>query len=348
MNDKKILLSQSKESLESEFKNLGLPKFRVQQILDACYQGKKTTEITNISKKDLELISANYILEPINMISKQESKDGTIKFGLKLFDGNIIEAVLMNYKYGNTVCVSTQVGCRMGCKFCASTIGGLVRNLESGEMIGQIVFINNFLGGDYVNRKVTNIVLMGCGEPLDNYDNVTDFIRKINDEKYINISQRNISLSTCGLVKNIYRLADDGFNVNLTISLHAGDDDTRKELMNVAKAFSIKEVIEASDYYYEKTHRRVYYEYTLCKGVNDSFESADRLIKLLKGKVCHINVINLNAVKERNLQSAEGNYAYKFCEYLVKGGLSATVRRSLGQDIDGACGQLRKRLMDNK
>ena len=252
----------------------------------------------------------------------------------------------MQYKYGNTVCVSTQVGCAMGCKFCASTLGGKVRDLSAGEILAQVIIANREMGGNIKDRKITNIVLMGCGEPLDNYNNVTKFIMLVSAEKFINISQRNISLSTCGIVPQIIKLADDGFKVNLTISLHASNDDDRKVIMPIARVYSIKDILNASDYYFDKTKRRVYFEYTLVKGANDSEKNVKEWANLLKGKVCHVNVINLNEVKERNLKQTTKKVAEDFVQNLNNVGISATLRRSLGEDIDGACGQLRKRVME--
>lgn len=341
----KELLDFNEKELKEEFIKLGIKGFRASQILHSIYEGKTFEEIKNIPQNELEIIKNNFIYNLVKIHQTQKSKDGTIKFALSLFDGNIIEAVLMKYKYGNTLCISTQVGCRMGCKFCASTIGGRIRDLTSGEILGQVQVANNFLGGNLKDRKITNVVLMGCGEPLDNYKNVCKFIKLVNDEKYLNISQRNISLSTCGIVEKIYQLADDDFKVNLTISLHASNDEDRKKIMPIANKYSIKEILKACDYYFEKTGRRIYFEYTLCQGINDSDKNIQELHSLLKGKVCHINIINLNPVSERNLKPSKN--ANKFVEKLEKIGLSATLRRTLGEDIDGACGQLRNKIINN-
>lgn len=342
-----VILNFDEKELKAKFKDLGIKPFRANQILQGIYAGKKLEELSTIPQNEKDVIAKNFFYDAVEILTVQTSKDGTQKFALKLQDGNIVEAVVMKYKYGNTICVSTQVGCRMGCKFCASTIGGLVRNLTAGEILGQVQAINNFLGGNISsNRQITNIVLMGCGEPLDNFDNVCKFIKLVNDEKWLNISQRNISLSTCGLVEKIYQLADDGFKVNLTISLHASNDVDRKKIMPIANKYSIKEILKACDYYFEKTSRRVYFEYTLCKGINDSDKNVEELKTLLKGKVCHINVINLNEVKERNLKAVKKGEASEFVKKLENAGLSATLRRTLGEDIDGACGQLRKRIID--
>ena len=233
----------------------------------------------------------------------------------------------------------------MGCKFCASTLNGLKRNLSAGEILGQALAINRDLGGNSKERKITNIVLMGSGEPLDNFDNVCKFIELVSNSRGLNVSQRNISLSTCGLVDKIYLLAEKDYNITLTISLHASIDDKRKEVMPIANRYSIKEIIDACKKYYQKTNRRVYFEYTLIKGVNDSDDDVERLSKLLRGFNCHVNIIPLNSVKERNLMGTTRLYAYKFAEELNKKKISATVRRTMGEDIEGACGQLRNKML---
>ena len=337
-----MLLDFSLEELNNYVSDLGLPKFRAKQIFDALYMAKTLEEITNLPKDLKENLSKDYPKWEILKIL--ESKDGTKKMALKLQDGSIVESVLLKYKYGYTVCVSTQVGCRMGCKFCASTIGGLKRNLSAGEILLQVLIFNKILGGGIKDRKVTNVVLMGCGEPLDNYENVTKFLTLISSPDGINISQRNISLSTCGLVPNIRRLADDGFNVTLTISLHAPNDEIRKKTMPIANVYKIKDILSACDYYFEKTGRRVIFEYSLIDGVNASEENMLELSKVLKGRSCHVNLIPLNSVKEKNLMGVERKRAYYLCGILEKNGISATVRRTMGEDIEGACGQLRNKL----
>ena len=340
------ILDYSLVELKEEFVKLGLKAFRAEQVLQALYNGKSFAEINNVSNVDKQEICKHFICDGIRVIKEQVSKDGTIKYAVKLFDNNIIETVVMNYSYGNTICVSTQVGCAMGCKFCASTLGGKIRDLTAGEILAQVLLANAKLGGNFKERKITNIVLMGCGEPLDNYQNVTKFINLVSFEKFINISQRNISLSTCGIVDKIYKLADDGFKVNLTISLHASNDEDRKKIMPIARVYSIKDILKACDYYFNKTGRRVYFEYTLVKGINDGEQNVKQLAEMLKGKVCHINVINLNPVKERDLQKTTKQNAIKFVQCLNNLGISATLRRTLGEDIDGACGQLRKNVME--
>ena len=304
--------------------------------------GKTLDEISNLPKSFKEKIEKDY--PKFEVVAHLKSKDETQKVSLKFEDGSIIERVLLKYKYGYTVCVSTQVGCRMGCKFCASTLNGLQRNLSAGEILAQVIFYNKLLGATLKERKITNIVLMGCGEPLDNYENVTKFLRLVSSPDGLNISQRNISLSTCGLVPNIYKLADDGFNVTLTISLHAPNDELRKTTMPIANAYSIAEILKACDYYFEKTGRRYVFEYSLIDGKNDSDEIIDQLAKLLKGRPCLLNLIPLNSVKERGLLGTNRKRAYVLAGKLEKMGITATVRRTMGEDIEGACGQLRNRV----
>ena len=324
-------------------KKIGLPAFRGEQVFDAIYSGKTLEEISNLPKAIKEIIKEYY---PNYKITRRyESKDGTRKYIIEYDDKNIVECVLMKYKYGFTLCVSTQIGCRMGCKFCASTLHGLARNLSAGEILGQVLLVNRDLGGSRKNRQITNLVLMGSGEPLDNFDNVVKFIELISSRRGLNISQRNISLSTCGLVPGIYKLLEKDFNITLTISLHATTDEERAKIMPVAKAYSIEEIIKACKDYYQKTGRRVYFEYTLIKGVNDSHEDVKRLSKLFKGFNCHVNVIPLNTVKERTLQGTSRLEAYKFVDDLKSQGISATVRRTMGEDIEGACGQLRNKIL---
>ena len=320
-----------------------LPKFRGEQIFDGIYNGKDLEEISNLPKNVKDLIKNDY--PEYKIVKKFISKDGTQKFIIRFFDEKIVECVLMKYKYGYSLCISTQVGCRMGCKFCASTLNGLERNLSAGELLGQVLLINRELGGSRKERKITNLVLMGSGEPLDNYENVLKFLHLVSDEKGLNISQRNISLSTCGLVPQIYQLADENLNITLTISLHATTDEKRAEIMPIANKFSISEIIDACKYYFEKTKRRLYFEYTLVKNINDSEEDIKRMAQLLKGLTSHVNIIPLNEVKERSLRGTGRSFAYEFCDKLNKAGIYATVRRTMGEDIAGACGQLRNKIL---
>ncbi len=339
------LLDFSYDELEELVLSLGEKKFRTSQLFSALYNYKSCDEITNLPKIFLEKLQTEYVFNPLQIYKKLEGKDGTKKYLYKLADGNLIEGVLMSYKYGNTLCVSTQVGCRMGCTFCASTLGGLIRNLTAGEILSQVLCVNRDIGGSYDKRKITNIVLMGSGEPLDNYDNVVKFLHLVSAQNGINISQRNISLSTCGLVDRIDKLADEDLQITLTISLHAPNDEIRKQTMPIANRYSIKELIAATKRYFEKIKRRIVFEYALISGVNDTFECADELSKLLKGMSCHVNLIPLNEVKERNLVGTTRKRAYAFMERLNKNGISATVRRTMGEDIDGACGQLRAKVL---
>ena len=339
----KQVLSLTLDELKGEFEEKGYKPFRASQLYTALLQGKTKEEITTLPKDFLDKLEMEYELNSLKLITKKVSSDGTVKFAFGLKDNNIIEAVLMKYKYGYTLCISTQVGCRMGCCFCASGMHGLVRDLTCGEILSEVVFANKYLGGTVKERKITNLVLMGCGEPLDNYDNVTKFINILTKE--FNFSQRNISLSTCGLVKNIYRLADEGYKLTLTISLHAPTDEIRKKIMKVAHSYTIDEVVKAADYYNEKAGRRIVFEYTLIDGINSSFDCCDKLVERFKNKCVHINVINLNKVEEKEYSGVNKKQAYAFVDRLNKNGVSATLRRTLGEDIDGACGQLRQKLM---
>lgn len=341
-----MLSDLSFDEIKFYVKRLGLPEFRGEQIFDAIYSGKTLAEISNLPNAIKDIIKPDY---PNYKIERTfESKDGTKKFIIKYHDEQIVECVLMKYKYGYTLCVSTQVGCRMGCKFCASTLHGLARNLSAGEILGQVLLVNRALGGSRKNRMITNVVLMGSGEPLDNFDNVTKFIDLLCAGKGLNISERNISLSTCGLVNKIYKLMEKDYNITLTISLHATTDEKRKEIMPIANRYTIAEIVKACREYYQKTNRRIYFEYTLIKDCNDSNDDVKRLAKLLKGFNCHVNVIPLNEVKERNLKGLTRLEAYKFADELKAHGISATVRRTMGEDIAGACGQLRNQLLDIK
>ncbi len=337
-----MILDLSLSELEQRVQELGEPKFRAKQLYEAALMLKDLPEISNLPNSFKEKIADEYFSYEI--VAHLTSVDGTHKVAIRFSDGSVVESVLLSYKYGRTVCVSTQVGCRMGCKFCASTLNGLQRNLTAGEILLQVLFFNKLLGGSLKERKVTNVVLMGCGEPLDNFENVCKFLRLLTAPEGLNISARNISLSTCGLVPNIYKLADEGFCVTLTISLHAPNDELRKTIMPIANAYKIEEILQACDYYFSKTGRRICFEYSLIDGVNDTDECIKELAKILKGRSCHVNLIPLNSVKEKKLLGVTRKKAYSIAGKLQKLGISATVRRSLGQDIDGACGQLRNRV----
>ncbi|MDE7084654.1 MAG: 23S rRNA (adenine(2503)-C(2))-methyltransferase RlmN [Clostridia bacterium] len=325
----------------------GEPKYRAKQLFLGLAQGKKISGISVLPQSLKDKLLNDFEDCPVEIIQTLTSADGTEKYLFRLADGNIIEGVLMKYKYGNTQCVSTQVGCRMGCKFCASTLGGRVRDLTSGEILSQVLVVNALHAKDK-ERGVTNIVLMGSGEPLDNYKNVVDFLRNVTSPDGINISARNISLSTCGLADKMYALADEGLPVNLTVSLHSTTDTERARTMPVANKWSIAEILKACENYFNKTGRRYIFEYASIEGEHCDERHAQELISLLKGKPCHVNLIRLNEVKERNLAAAGEKHAYRFLGLLEKGGLSATLRRRTGADIGGACGQLRVSYLQNK
>ena len=338
----KILLDYNIEELQHFMVNIGEQKFRARQVYQSILMGQTLEENTTLSKSLKEKLS-KYVWQPIEIHKIYEGKRA-VKFLYKLHDNNIVEGIVMFHNYGNTLCVSTQVGCRMGCKFCASTLDGLVRNLSSGEILGQIVAVNKYLGGTITDRKITNIVLMGSGEPLDNYDNVLKFLNEVTSKDGFNFSKRNISLSTCGLADKIDRLANDFGGLVLTISLHQAYQKKRQEIMPIANKYSLQTLMQSVKNYVEKSGRRAIFEYTLIDGVNDSKKDAEMLAKLTKGILCHINLIPLNYVKERNLQTSKN--IEKFEEELVKLGCSVTIRQSLGSDIEGACGQLRRKVLE--
>lgn len=325
--------------------NYNVKPFVAKQIYGWLNKSVDFDGMTNISKSLREMLKIDCVAVASRIVQTLTSNiDGTQKFLFELSDGNVVEGVLMKYKYGNTLCVSSQVGCRMGCKFCASTLEGLIRNLSAGEILSQVVSVNA-LSVDK-SRYVTNIVLMGSGEPLDNFDNVVKFIRLVTYKDGLNISERNISLSTCGIVPKMKELADIGLSLNLTLSLHNADNDERKTIMPISNAFSVEEAVAALRYYFEKTARRVIVEYTLIDGVNDSHAHALKLASLLRGMSVHVNIIALNPVKETGLKGTSEKSLKKFLGYLENLGISATRRRTMGQDIEGACGQLRRRYLE--
>ena len=344
---KEILLSSSLEEITTKIQELDEKSFRARQIFRALHLGKDFSEMTDLSKELREKLEENYTAQPVSILKTFVSVDGTEKYLFKLTDGNLIEGVLMKYKYGYTLCVSTQVGCRMNCAFCASGLSGLTRNLEAGEILGEVICVNNRQGGGIGDkRKVINVVLMGSGEPFDNYNNVVKFLRLVSEKDGIEISPRNISLSTCGLVPKMLDFAEENIPVNLTVSLHSPFDEERQKIMPVAKTYSIKQILDACANYFDKTGRRYIFEYVLIKGENDTERYANALIKLLSGKPCHVNLIRLNTVKEHDLKAGTEKDAYRFLGMLEKGGLSATLRRKMGEDIEGACGQLRRRYLE--
>ncbi len=341
---KSVLQDLNFSQLEELVLEYGEKKYRTQQIYLGLMQGKKISELP-VSSVLRERLLEQYEDEPVRILKTFTAADGTKKFLFALADGNIVEGVLMRYKYGNTQCVSTQVGCRMGCKFCASTLNGLVRNLTAGEIAGQILAVNRAEGGTLKTRAVTNVVLMGSGEPFDNYENVVKFLKNITAEGGLNISARNISLSTCGLVPEMKRFAEEGISLNMTVSLHASTDEERRRTMPIARRYAIKEILEACNSYFRKTGRRYIFEYSLIAGENADEAHALSLAELLKGKPCHVNLIRLNEVEERHLKTVSEKDAYRFLGVLEKNGISATLRRSMGNDIGGACGQLRASYM---
>lgn len=342
---KEIIQDLNYDKIEELVLSLGEKKFRAKQLYEGLMQGKRISGI-NLPKSLREELSERFEDCPVEIIKTLVSSDGTEKYLFRLADGNIIEGVFMRYKYGNTQCVSTQVGCRMGCKFCASTLGGRLRDLTSGEILAQVLVVNA-LHKEGNKRGVTNLVLMGSGEPLDNYDNVIAFLRNVSAEGGINISPRNISLSTCGLVDKMYDLAEENLPVNLTVSLHNTTDEERARTMPIANKWKIAEILKACENYFNKTGRRYIFEYALIAGENCDNRHAEELIALLKGRPCHVNLIRLNEVKERTLLAAEEKQAYAFLAALQKGGLSATLRRRTGADVGGACGQLRASYVKN-
>ena len=326
--------------------NYSVKPFVAKQIFDWLNKNVDFDGMTNVSKALRAELAKNCVAVSAKIVKTLTSQiDGTQKFLFELYDGNVVEGVLMRYKYGNTLCVSSQVGCRMGCKFCASTLGGLVRNLSAGEILEEVLAVNALGGGK--ERYVTNIVMMGSGEPLDNFDNVVKFLKLVTSPSGINISERNISLSTCGIVPKMRQLADMGFSLNLTLSLHNADSEQRKQIMPITQAYSVEEAVDACRYYFQKTGRRVICEYTLIDGQNDSYAHALKLAALLRGMSVHVNVIALNPVKETGLKGTSEGTIKKFIGYLTKLGISATRRRTMGQDIEGACGQLRRRYLED-
>ena len=340
---KKDIRAYGYEELQKEMATIGEKAFRAKQIYEWLHVKlvDHFDEMTNLSKALREKLEENYEILPVVMLERQISQiDGTNKFLFRLHDGNVVESVLMKYKHGNSVCISSQVGCRMGCAFCASTIGGLVRNLSPSEMLGQIYLIQKISG-----ERVSNVVIMGTGEPLDNYDNFLKFIHMVSDEHGLNISQRNITASTCGIVPNIRRLAEEKLQITLALSLHGSNQEKRRSLMPVANKYELQEVLEACDYYFEKTGRRITFEYSLVHGVNDTPEDAKELMGILKDRNCHLNLIPVNPIKERNYEKPDKKSAENFKNKLEKNGINVTIRREMGSDIDGACGQLRRKTM---
>ena len=334
------LKSLTQPELAAILKELGQPGFRVKQVFTWLHKGVRSyEEMTNLPKALRDTLAERYPLHTPKVVRKQESaKDGTIKYLWELSDGNCVETVLMRYHYGNTVCISTEVGCRMGCAFCASTLGGLVRPLEPFEMLDQVLFTQVDSG-----LPVSHIVLMGIGEPLDNLANVLRFLELVNSPEGMNISMRHISLSTCGLVPKIDELAKHKLQLSLAISLHGPNNEIRNQIMPVNKAYPMEELLAACRRYYDATGRRIHFEYAMIDGVNDSQSHARELLKLLKGLGAHVNLIPLNHVEESPLKPSSKAAVAAFQKTLEDGGITATVRRTLGGDIDASCGQLRRK-----
>lgn len=337
------ILNYTLEELSSWFLANGESKFRAKQVFSWIYNEVwNFNDMKNLPKSLKEKLNENFVIGIPEVIHKYRSKeDDTKKLLLRFSDGNIVETVIMKYKHGNSICVSTQVGCRMGCKFCASTLNGRVRNLTSGEILSQIMIAQHV-----IKERISNVVLMGSGEPLDNYENVVKFLHLVNAEYGLNIGQRHITLSTCGIVPNIYRLSEENLNITLAISLHATSDEKRKKIMPIANKYSIKEILDACKDYIEKTKRRVTFEYSLVKDVNDGIEDAKSLGKLLNNMLCHVNLIPVNEVRENSFKRSSDKVINNFENTLKDLGIEVTVRREMGSDINAACGQLRRSYLE--
>lgn len=340
---KKDIKSMTLSELKEDLAGMGEKSFRAGQLYEWMHVKlvRRFDDMTNISRELKRKCEENYDFTDLKEVTVQESKiDGTKKFLFELEDGNMVESVWMKYKHGNSVCISSQVGCRMGCTFCASTLDGLERSLTPSEMLDQIYAITRLTG-----EKVSNVVVMGTGEPMDNYDNVLRFIRLLTDADGLNISQRNITVSTCGIVPRMRELAEEKLQITLALSLHATTDEKRKRLMPIANRYGLDELIEACAYYFEKTGRRITFEYSLVGGINDTDEDARELIALIRHLNCHVNLIPVNPIKERDYVSSTHEKAMAFKNKLEKNGINVTIRREMGRDIDGACGQLRRKVI---
>lgn len=334
------------EQLKKMIADMRERSFRAKQLYEWMHVKHVSSfeEMTNLPKSLREKLQEMCDLTTLEIVGVQESRlDGTRKYLFRLPDGNVIESVLMRYKHGNSVCISSQAGCRMGCRFCASAIGGLVRGLTPAEMLEQVYRV-----GQDIGERISNVVVMGTGEPLDNYKNLIAFIDMLTDENGLNIGQRSVTVSTCGLVPEIYALADHQYQITLALSLHAASQEKRLALMPVAQKYSLEETLEACNAYFKTTGRRVTYEYSLIRDVNDSLQDAQQLSALLRGKNCHVNLIPANPVKERNISPSKGHVAAAFKNELEKNGINVTIRREMGRDIDGACGQLRRRYQEER
>ena len=328
------------DELKIEMESIGEKKYRAEQIFKWIYvdKVKEFDEMTNLSIELREKLKQNYTMCNFKILKKQESVDGTKKYLFDVLDGNAIETVLMQYHHGKTICVSSQIGCKMGCKFCASTGIKFIRNLTSGEIVEQVLAVEQDIGD-----KISNIVFMGIGEPFDNYDNVMHAIKILNNQKGLNIGARHISISTSGLVPMIYKFADEELQCTLSISLHATNDEKRSSMMPINNRYNIKELMEACKYYINKTNKRISFEYALAKDNNDNLDDAKELVKLLKGMLCHVNLIPINKIENGSFTKSSNENIIKFRDYLNEHGIVATIRRELGSDIDAACGQLRRK-----
>lgn len=344
MSSQTDIKSMTLKELTEELAGMGEKAFRAKQMYQWMHQklARGFEEMSNLSKGFREACQEKYQYTALEAVEVQESKlDGTKKFLFALEDGNVVESVWMKYKHGNSVCISSQVGCRMGCRFCASTLDGLERNLLPSEMLDQIYVIQRLTG-----ERVSNVVVMGTGEPMDNYDNLLRFLHILTDENGLNISQRNVTVSTCGIVPKMKQLADEKLQITLALSLHATTDEKRRRLMPIANKYSIDDLMEACAYYFEQTGRRITFEYSLVGGVNDTDEDAAELSDLAKPLCCHINLIPVNPIKERDYVQSDASRVYAFKNKLENNRINVTIRREMGRDIDGACGQLRRKHKD--
>ena len=343
--EKKDIKSLTMTELRAQMEGMGEKPFRAAQLYEWMHRklARSFDEMTNLPLAMREKCGENYTYTALRILTVQQSAvDGTKKYLFALADGNVVESVWMRYKHGNSVCISSQVGCRMGCRFCASTLNGLVRNLTPAEMLDQIYAITLETG-----ERVSNVVVMGSGEPLDNYENLLRFLTLLTDENGLHISQRNVTVSTCGLVPQMRELAEEKLQITLALSLHAPTDEKRRTLMPVADRYSLRELMETCAYYFEQTGRRITFEYSLVRDVNDTKQDAETLAALIRGLNCHVNLIPVNPVRERDYVQSERRAVEAFAALLQKKGVNATVRRELGRDIDGACGQLRRRFLED-
>ncbi|HZG15659.1 MAG TPA: 23S rRNA (adenine(2503)-C(2))-methyltransferase RlmN [Candidatus Bathyarchaeia archaeon] len=339
--NKPLLYSMTLDELKEWLTSIGEKAFRAQQIFDWLYVKRVASfdEMSNLSKELREKLADTFRIDPMAEITRQESEDGTIKFLFQLIDGHAIETVIMRHNYGNSICVTTQVGCRIGCTFCASTLGGLKRNLEAGEIVSQVLMAQRALDED--NQRASHVVVMGIGEPFENFDNLLAFLRIINDNRGLNIGARHITVSTSGIIPKIYEFAEQGGQVNLAISLHAPTTELRTKLMPINRGFPLEKLMEACRYYVAKTGRRISFEYGLFGGQNDQPEHAEKLAELIGDMLCHVNLIPVNYVPERDYVRTPRNDIFRFKNILEEKGINVTIRREHGSDIAAACGQLR-------